>query len=452
MSRGDDIDTLDLDRERAALISSCQRIAVPYYYGFVEEQARVSGEHWSTIIFRDASRKVTASPSVSNQREDPPERRAWLDQAQAIMHMKNVQSFLEKMRGSSGELGLEWKNSISESTWWRIPREKILQEILVSCPFATPYIWIDLLCIPQDVEDANLKSMAIREIGRQTKIFQSARFAVAWLNDIDSWNGLERAIRLLAVFRLKLEDQLEISSSLWKSVMKDDFVSLELLLPGPHVHDDSNASLNGWLTSLWTLQELCLRPDMRLCNQHWEILPVGSINRHCDIGLDDIAALSLYVLQVIPDEERNTQSTDASLRNQCVVSRIFEELRSLERKGHLVTLLNAPRSSILQACADRYCERNRAEAIMSAIGVTDWYTERTQTGEETSVGGSANEYPLSFVREAAKKLGATFFFASGIIWNVKRLLLESTPLPTGARNAICSMMPFKIVLQRLTSG
>ena len=49
--------------------------------------------------------------------------------------------------------------------------------------------------------------------------------------------------------------------------------------------------MNRWFSSLWTLQEICLRPDMRLCNKNWEVLAVGE-HEQLHVGMDDLIALS----------------------------------------------------------------------------------------------------------------------------------------------------------------
>ena len=53
----------------------------------------------------------------------------------------------------------------------------------------------------------------------------------------------------------------------------------------------------------------------------------------------------------------------------------------------------------------RQCTGSRAPAIMSALGVTDWYESRTKADKELVM----NCFPLAFFREAALKLGASFY-------------------------------------------
>lgn len=50
-------------------------------------------------------------------------------------------------------------------------------------------IWLDLLCIHQDGSPK-----ANEEIARQASIFHNCRLCIAWMHDIQTWTGLERAI------------------------------------------------------------------------------------------------------------------------------------------------------------------------------------------------------------------------------------------------------------------
>ena len=73
---------------------------------------------------------------------------------------------------------------------WLVPENdifdvKLLPDILRKVPVSTPYIWFDLLCIPQD-----RSPRALNEIARQAVIFRGAKYAIAWLNTISDWKGL----------------------------------------------------------------------------------------------------------------------------------------------------------------------------------------------------------------------------------------------------------------------
>ena len=102
-------------------------------------------------------------------------------------------------------------------------------------------------------------------------------------------------------------------------------------------------------------------------------------------------------------------------------------------------LLMSPPVSIIFNANVRRCTGDRAPAIMSAIGVTDWHSERLR---ERSVYLDCNEklvlgiYPLDFVREVFHKCGANFFETAFTIPRRRSedVLKRKTP--------IGSMLPF----------
>ena len=94
---------------------------------------------------------------------------------------------------------------------WSIPQNskfkvEQLPDILVSVPFNTPYIWFDLVCIPQEPNDERLILISAQEIGRQAKIFRRAKIAAAWFNDIDTWKGMNAAVSRLSIHFLQEGD------------------------------------------------------------------------------------------------------------------------------------------------------------------------------------------------------------------------------------------------------
>lgn len=89
---------------------------------------------------------------------------------------------------------------------WKVPQNtrfeiKTLPEVLLqnrSSFWPNRYIWLDLFCIPQD--GSPLTSI---EIARQAAIFGGATTAIAWLNNIDSWIGIQAGIQWLALAFLR---------------------------------------------------------------------------------------------------------------------------------------------------------------------------------------------------------------------------------------------------------
>jgi hypothetical protein len=73
---------------------------------------------------------------------------------------------------------------------WMIPQNfkfevRELLEMLASFPISTPYLWFDLIYIPQTHSDPDLMKILKREIGRQAKIFRRAKVVLAWFNEIN---------------------------------------------------------------------------------------------------------------------------------------------------------------------------------------------------------------------------------------------------------------------------
>ena len=152
---------------------------------------------------------------------------------------------------------------------WLVPQNtRFLVEDLparLEITFPGQYIWFDLFCIPQDRSER-----ALIEISRQAQIFGNAMVVVAWLNDINDWTGLRRTIMWLSTYCLQNygghgEILPEIEEGLRTGLVLDE---------GPR-DDEYSSTPCGWLTSLWTLQEACLRPDMALCSVDFELLTVG---------------------------------------------------------------------------------------------------------------------------------------------------------------------------------
>ena len=160
---------------------------------------------------------------------------------------------------------------------WSIPQKskfkvEQLPEILASVPFNTPYTWFDLVCIPQEPIDEQLIFISAQEIGRQAKIFRRAKIAAAWFNDVDTWKGMNAAISRLSINFLqegKADDLLKSSQD--PPGLNCDR-NLEFFEDASEANEAPEDFMNRWFSSLWTLQEICLRPDMRLCNKNWEVL------------------------------------------------------------------------------------------------------------------------------------------------------------------------------------
>ncbi|POS72974.1 heterokaryon incompatibility protein [Diaporthe helianthi] len=109
-------------------------------------------------------------------------------------------------------------------TGWKVPsntrfRVEDIPEILHKVPSKTPYIWFDLCCIPQEPGS----SIGAREIARQAQIFRNAKIVVAWLNEVDDFQGLSAILKWKAVQLLRfrpgrnLTSQDALVAKLWGS-------------------------------------------------------------------------------------------------------------------------------------------------------------------------------------------------------------------------------------------
>jgi hypothetical protein len=162
-------------------------------------------------------------------------------------------------------------------------------------------------------------------------------------------------------------------------------------------------SIDGWFSSLWTLQELCLRPDMVLFDRQWHDFTLGGPG-NAAIRLDDLVALWQRQATVRVDMHPEPDSNALDILNDT-----FNSVRGvtyLFTSSGLQSFPNASMTTILTMGNQRHCTARRAEAIMSAIGVTDWYYNDSQQQSPD------HGYSLPFLREAALKIGPDFYSAS----------------------------------------
>ena len=313
---------------------------------------------------------------------------------------------------------------------WRIPlNSRIDVQNLPTLLQALPYdfVWIDLLTIPQEETSWSMTEIQKTEISRQAVIFHSATSVIAWFNDVQSWGGTEACLRWLSLNSLKSEGYSQVTPSL--SI--DSFLNEPLNKPLFHEFSENpkdvlNPAANPWFTSLWTLQEACIRPDIIPCNARFEPL---RLTNDCCVSLADIMAM----LHVSVRAEGDIQFPFGVL-----------SLTHLMIQNGLLYLLKLSPPNILWLGKSRHCQHRRAEAIMSALGTTDWFqTSPTAEREKDLV---LQMYPLSFLNEVRQKLGHGVFFYSGVEVGIDtdRKLLEiySDPLKyTSPLDAVGSLLP-----------
>ncbi|KAG8531428.1 uncharacterized protein KY384_003057 [Bacidia gigantensis] len=114
------------------------------------------------------------------------------------------------------------------------------------------FVWIDIACIDQENE-----ALKATEIGRQAAIFKNATHAYIWLSHLDD-NEMQQCDTTLFDTNMILSPHFEGNGTepedleSWNASFRE--VS-ETLYRDP------------WFTSLWTLQEMFLRPDAEILTQ-----------------------------------------------------------------------------------------------------------------------------------------------------------------------------------------
>ncbi|KAM0475771.1 hypothetical protein ACHAP7_007268 [Fusarium lateritium] len=343
---------------------------------------------------------------------------------------------------------------------WKVPENTIfdvkdLPELLAKVPTSTRFIWFDLICIPQD-----RSQRAQDEIARQAEIFRNASHAIIWLSKFESWRSLQSAITWMSLVFLEVHPD-----PFYKDRPYAHGPSMQKYCTGlfePYTFEPSirrqAMAVCGWFDSLWTLQEVCLRPDMWLCNQDWELLTVG-IER-VPVAINALVALTNACVQVHMDHmalleddhflghdvrptlDPSITDTPAdtmfgSLIKYGVFHPGFLELFELFDRSGLDQLLVMQPKNVLDLGSRRYCKSRRAEAIMSVLGVKSWYQNIDNAPPDTLVLG---QYPLRFVQEAAKNIGASFYD----MLNCTSTSLQSQPSTT----SVGSLMPFTPLVSR----
>lgn len=103
--------------------------------------------------------------------------------------------------GKSPKTSPQFEFQVSTGTFHRTKRFHVesLPNDLKKLPLSCPYVWLDLLCIPQD----NRKE-AQEEIARQAAIFIGVASSIVWFNEIESRESTENIIQWFAYQYLQL--------------------------------------------------------------------------------------------------------------------------------------------------------------------------------------------------------------------------------------------------------
>lgn len=357
--------------------------------------------------------------------------------------------------------------------FWRVPENTRFDinkfpSTLKRLGFREKYVWVDVLCIPQRPAagslPVNLAEICQQELARQAVIFQRATTAVAWFHDIPDWADIHWNLDYMALSFLRYSINPAYDRELFHAIndylLRSASQSAEQSgLTFMQHYDELNISKPvpvTWLTSLWTLQECMMRPDMILLNRTWEPLIIGG---WLPVRIGDMSALLyshtqtiLYIQkQLFCDDHPNIQlgqTTYESITNSHPAG--LRELISLLEGAGLTTLMKAHPLTALVMGRSRYCERSRAEAIMSVAGATEWHLKkpveqfRTEPAPQDAADLVCGLYPLPFVKEIYKRTGANFF-----MWlhDVSTVCRVKGQLPDGTevwafRIKRGSMMPF----------
>ncbi|RDW57493.1 hypothetical protein BP6252_13753 [Coleophoma cylindrospora] len=345
--------------------------------------------------------------------------------------------------------------------------------------FKTNFIWLDLFCMPQETTDPQFLSILKAEIARQAVIFQNAFACVAWLNYVNHWVAEYCTIGWLSAQFVTLGSRPGMSNA--ESILgaADHGCYLPLQLTrlsnptfgypkwralwiqgandldewwrrkkkrGPYYHFEPS----DWFSGVWTLQEAYLRPNMVLADKEWNVLSDASGE---PISLEELFALDYVVWQLRtwgtqvvggfiieghgvenwPFDNTMQVHVCADPKHDCPPGP--QQLHAMIKKTHLFPEGPGSRLDPLIQANARYCTAGaagRAEAIMSSLGVMDWFKADAAVHEKDLVLGM---YPLRFLQEALLSIGPDFLGTSvsdPSIWPALNPLTKQTG----------SMMPF----------
>ncbi|KAJ1335363.1 HET domain-containing protein [Microdochium nivale] len=343
---------------------------------------------------------------------------------------------------------------------WLVPRNTIfsverLPRLLQEVGFQEDYVWVDLLCIPQDSDDRGLAGICQQELARQAAIFQNASTAVVWLSDVGSWQDATWNIRWLCLTFLKdgspggYADQMKVAAGEGLERLENPGATSSGFRSRGHGKEAGynpnreGNSLPKWASSLWTLQEVMMRPNMIILNKNLEPLTVGqnlAVTMDMLLAIVDVVYFDEEWRKIILEsqhvDQQNEEGSDSGMQDYQEI--LWEVTNDFEIAG--LETLEAPDSVVeladmLHSCeltdilaADcltplvlgriRQATHSRAEALMAVTGATDWHLGRsvqqfvasTLTDDNSTKEKLMLElYPFEFIQEVRKKAGALMF-------------------------------------------
>jgi hypothetical protein len=325
---------------------------------------------------------------------------------------------------------------------WPVPQNSLfnvqdLPEILSTVPGGSPFVWFDLVCIPQVPREdtkSELAKLKRQEVARQASIFSRAKHSVVWFSDVVNFQALQIAVYWMSLYLLEhpQHNGLDVDATF---AAANDAAGRLPQPPTSHILTfDSSVRRgwkeHGWLSSLWTLQEACLRPDMWICDKGFHVL---NANGTSPLSLDELLALAKGCSgRFVAGGTKIVERQPGPANFQAA----FEAIICLGQTG-MTGLNNVSPLSILWLGDQRKCtDRSRAPATMSAIGTTDWYGPDDGRSDRPESPLILGRYPPEFVREVRQKFKAIFF--------ALRLLNNQNPTTTLPIDLtpVGSMLPF----------
>jgi hypothetical protein len=470
---------IDNSRRRASDFASCQKVAHTFYMSQKEtcEHTKPKYEHRPSLMKEVCPWLIREA--MTNERPyylwHVTQRRG------VIVHQLNEAPEYTCISHTWGRWRTDKMLTVEGIPWWRVPENIVfnvtdLPQLLSRCRgrLTTEYIWLDLLCIPQESKDSELAELARREILRQALIFRNAAACIAWLSYAEHWEAEQATLNWLslAYLRLSTSPQIyQVEQSLGpaeKSAEKplqllkhpfhnrylgpgefplsglgDDILRLNFFRSRSRPQDWVKPS--AWFSSLWTLQEAYFRPDMVLMNRKWEALSDAAGNL---ITLEMLSAFVGTMQGLLRDWEFDTGAPRPGLQDERTPKHENmplgpSQLFNLAADVQILSRSHPSRAQILVQGNTRQCTGRRAEAIMSVLGVTDWLSSTSDQHQQDLVLGM---YPLAFIREAIQKIGPDFFLARKMIGSP---WLSLNYLFGPARG---SMLPFDILDHKRLRG
>lgn len=159
--------------------------------------------------------------------------------------------------------GTDWSvPAIKESHFTVAQFENAIKLAARGIKHSCDWLWVDIACIPQehDQESKEAKAMRDQEIGRQVEIFNRAKEAFAWFCSLKTTDLLmggalpvtvDNVVDVMNELPRVQHDTHDVIGFLdvleYKAQSLEKWMSMWLKHP--------------WFSSLWTLQEMILRPD-----------------------------------------------------------------------------------------------------------------------------------------------------------------------------------------------